>query len=193
MKNKVFGAFFILSITIKFLISLVIADTITSLIYCLFFFFTYSELILKKSNIGLYFPFVMIDYILGYYLCFNIYGMSLYSLLFSLIYFVCSSSYMYFLIIDYVGEITSNKALNKISNIEVDKGIKALEKDDYNLAIESFSNAIKEHKKNYLGYMGMCNTLTKMDKTNLKKIKYYKKKCIKYAPKELKDSINDKF
>ena len=100
---------------------------------------------------------------------------------------------MYFLIIDYVGEITSNKVLTNISNIEVDKGIKALENDDYDLAIEAFSNAIKEHKKNYLGYMGMCNALTKMDKSNLKKLKYYKKKCIKYAPKELKNTISDKF
>jgi hypothetical protein len=39
----------------------------------------------------------------------------------------------------------------------------------------------------------MCNTLTKIDQKNIKKIKYYKKKCIKYAPKELKDSINNKY
>lgn len=193
MKNKIFWMFFVISVAIKFLISLIISDPITSFVYCLFLLVNYLFLMSKKSAVSLYLPLVMSDFIFGFYLCFNIYGMSIYSLIFSLIYFVCSGAYMYFLVIDYLAETTSNKALSKISNLEIDKGIKALENDDYNLAIEAFSNAIKEHKKNYLGYMGMCNTLTKMDEKSLKKIKYYKKKCIKYAPKELKESIVDKF
>ena len=184
---------FIVACAIKFMVTLAIADVISSLICSLFFLVFYSYLIWKKSDISSYILLVMIDYIFGYYLCISAYDINLQSLLFSLIYFVCGSGYMYFLIIDHVGKITSNKTLTNISNIEVDKGIKALENDDYNLALESFSNAIKEHKKNYLGYMGMCNTLTKMDKKNLKKLKYYKKKCIKYAPKELRNSINNKF
>ena len=39
----------------------------------------------------------------------------------------------------------------------------------------------------------MCNTLSKMDKKNIKKLKYYKKKCVKYAPKELKKAILDRY
>lgn len=114
-------------------------------------------------------------------------------IVFGAIYFVISSGLIYYMVIDYVGKQTSNKALTKNSNVEVDKGLKALENDQYDKALESFNNAIKEHKKNYLGYMGMCNTLSKMDEKNLKKIKYYKKKCIKYAPKELKKSISEKY
>ena len=75
----------------------------------------------------------------------------------------------------------------------MDEGINALENEDYDLAMELFSNDIKEHKKNYLGYMGMFNTLVKIDEKNIKKINYYKKKCIKYAPNELKESINSKY
>ena len=174
MKKKIFNVLFVLACVIKFMVTLVISDTILSFAYSMFFFSFYSYLIARKSNISSFLPLVMIDYLLGYYLCTIHYGINVQSLLFSVIYFVCASGYMYFLIIDYVGEITSNKVLTNISNIEVDKGIKALENDDYDLAIESFSNAIKEHKKNYLGYMGMCNTLTKMDKSDLKKLKYYK-------------------
>ena len=54
---------------------------------------------------------------------------------------------------------------------------------------ELFKSAIKNYKKNYLGYMGMCDVLAKSNKKHLKKFKYYKKKCIKYAPSELKENI----
>ena len=135
----------------------------------------------------------MIDFIIGLYLNFNIYGLNYFSILFSLLYFISSSGFLYLLLIDYLGKVTSRKKLKEKSNVEIDKGIKALENNEYEIALIAFSNAIKEHKKNYLGYMGMCNVLTKLDKENLKKIKYYKKKCIKYAPKHLKESINDKY
>ena len=153
----------------------------------------YSYFMIKRYNVSSYLPFVMIDFMTGFFLTYEVYGLSLFTFIFSIIYFILSNFLLYYILIDYIGKITSSKQLRARSNNEIDKGIKALENNDYNKAIESFSNAIKEHKKNYLGYMGMCNTLNKMDKKNLKKIHYYKKKCIKYAPKNLKESIKNKY
>lgn len=193
MKNRIWYAFFFLAFIIKFLISLIISDVFIALSFSVLLFILYSYLISKRSSISTYLPLVMIDFIVGYFLCYNLYGLRLHMIVFGAIYFVISSGLIYYMVIDYVGKQTSNKALTKNSNVEVDKGLKALENDQYDKALESFNNAIKEHKKNYLGYMGMCNTLSKMDEKNLKKIKYYKKKCIKYAPKELKKSISEKY
>ena len=79
--------------------------------------------------------------------------------------------------------------IDQIAEYNQAKVLKAMQDNDLDIAIDEFKSAIKNYKKNYLGYMGICNILTRMDKKNLKKIKYYKKKCIKYAPKELKDNI----
>ena len=193
MKNKVWYSFFLLAFIIKILMSVIICDVFVSLMYGLILLFVYAYFINKKSSFFMYLPFIMIDFIVGYFLCYKMYGLSVYTIIFGILYFVMSSGLIYFFIIDYVGKQTSNKTLTKNSNIEVDKALKALENDQYDMALKLFSNAIKEHKKNYLGYMGMCNTLERMDQKNLKKIKYYKKKCIKYAPKELKKSIGEKY
>ena len=136
---------------------------------------------------------VMLDYLFISYFGFLNYGDSIESIVVSVIVFVAINLVPYIILVNKIGEDTSIRSLNKHSNAYVDKGIKALEKEDIDLAISEFESAIKSYKKNYLGYMGMCDALSKSDKKHLKKFKYYKKKCIKYAPENLKENIIKKY
>jgi len=181
---------FLLAFIVKFLMSMIISSDVVLVLSTLSIILLYSFMLYKKISVYHYIPFVMLDYSLVFYYCYLEYGASITSIYMSFIIFMFSSSFMYYLILIVSSDF---KKMKKIANMEIDKGIKALENRDYESAIESFSNAIKDHKTNYLGYMGMCNTLTNMDKINLKKLEYYKKKCIKYAPKELKKSIYKRF
>lgn len=193
MNNKINYIFLMVAFLIKFVISLMVTNWTIALVYSVIVAFVYFRLISKKLRPGRFIPFVMLDFIVSFYLCYKSYGLDLHTILISLIYFIFSSSGIYFFIIDWLAKDTSSFKLSFSSNMEVDKGIKALEENDYEKALESFSKAIKDYKRNYLGYMGMCTTLSKMDKKNLKKINYYRKKCLKYAPRELRESITKKY
>jgi Tfp pilus assembly protein PilF len=81
------------------------------------------------------------------------------------------NSILYIALINKVGEETSSKALTKKSNVYIDKGLKALEENKVDDAVNEFKSAIKSYKKNYLGYMGMCDALSKSEKKNLIKMK----------------------
>ena len=185
--------FLLLAVIIKFSITVVLINPFISLLYSIFIGLFSLCLYKYKMEIYNYIMLLMIDFLLGFIICQTIIGVNFISLTFSIIYFSLSGVFLYYLLFEDLIDKTSFKTVRSLSNYEVDKGLKALEKDNYKEALECFTKAIKENKKNYLGYMGMCNTLHKIDKSNIKKIKYYKKKCIKYAPKGLKDSINDKY
>lgn len=193
MKNKLDYLFLFIGFIIKFGISLFITNWVISVIYSFVFAFVYYKMISNKTSVGRYVPFIMLDFIICFYLCYKSYGLDIFMVLTSLIYFAFSSFGVYFFIFEILVREEPKSKVAFLANIEIDKGIKALEENDYNLALETFSKVIKENKDNYLGYMGMCRTLSKMDKRNLKKINYYHKKCLKYAPRELRESINKKY
>ena len=177
---------------IKFFISLLITNITISFVYSFVFLSIYFLLISRRSNVGKYIPFLILDFIAGFYLCYLKYDLGVFMVSISLIYFVFSSFCVYFAVFEsLIRERPTSRVT--LANFEIDRGIKALEDKDYELALEAFSKVIKEHKGNYLGYMGMCTTLSKMDKKNLKKIAYYRKKYIKYAPRELRESITNKY
>ena len=191
--NKLSYVFLAIALFIKFIISSLLITPLYSFIY-VFCIFVISLILIKyKIKIYNYFMLILSDFLLCFLMVFKVIGTNINSIFISLFYFIFSSGYLYVLLGINLSKKTSIKALNTISNSEVDRGIKALENDNYDLAKDCFLSAIKQNKSNYLGYMGMCNTLNKFDKKNLKKIQYYKKKCIKYAPKELKDNIEKRY
>ena len=151
--------------------------------------FTMLYYFARKYNVMCIIMVLMLDYIFMFNLTGNYMGINIYSLLISAFAFVIMNSILYIVLVNKVGEETSSKALTKKSNVYIDKGLKALEENKVDDAVNEFKSAIKSYKKNYLGYMGMCDALSKSSKKSLLKMKYYKKKCIKYAPKELKDNI----
>lgn len=191
MKDIDMKMIFIVSGILRFFACLMIMNLIWALITTVLFSAVYY--LLRKYNVGYLVLVVGIDYLLISYCSMIKYGANAYSVYISLITFVMMNFIPYFILINKIGEETSYKALNRYSNEYVDKGIKALEKEDIDLAISEFENAIKRHKKNYLGYMGMCDALSKKDLKHLKKFKYYKKKCLKYAPEKLKENIVKKY
>lgn len=193
MKNKIGIFVFSLAFLVKFALSIMVADILFAFLYAFLFLSIYVFMLKMKFKTISFVPFVMIDFIISFYFSLNYFGYNSSAVIFAFVYFAISNGLVYYLIGYYLGKSTSSRYLIRTSNFEVDKGIKALENEDYDAAIEAFSNAIKEHKKNYLGYMGMCNTLSKMDKANLREFNYYRKKCIKYAPKDLKESISKKY
>lgn len=193
VKVKIEYFIFLLAFIIKFMISMTVSIDIIFLLINFCFVLAYIVMLIRKNHAYSYIPFIVSDFLIGTYFCFQTFGYDFKSIFISLLLFIFSSGFLYSLIVNHSCKVYSYRQLKSISNMEIDKGIKALENNNYDVAIEAFTNAIKEHKKNYLGYMGMCSTLTKMDKKNLKKISYYKRKCIKYAPRELKETINDRF
>jgi len=182
---------FIISFILRFFVCLALMNYILSFIYSAIFISLYY--MFRKYRVGYIVSLVMLDYLLLSNICLHLHGASISTLVTSVIAFVSCNTLPYLVLINKIGKETSYKELNKNSNMYVDKGIKALEKEDIELAISEFESAIKSHKKNYLGYMGMCDALTRIDKKNLKKFKYYKKKCIKYAPENLKENIVKKY
>ncbi len=194
MKSKIDSFFFVLAYAIKAMFIMFIASSqFLGIAYTLLSFSIYLLLFKKSKSVSTILPIIMIDYIVVFYFTYLNMGLGLDMILISILAFILSNSFVFYLLINDVAIATSSKKLYSVSNDIVDEGIKALENEDYDKALEAFSNAIKEYKRNYLGYMGMCTTLTKMDKKNIKKIKYYKKKCLKYAPRELKESIGKKY
>ena len=192
MQKKMDYMLLIVGTIIKFLISLLITNITISFVYSFIFLSIYIIMLARKSNVEKYVPFIMLDFISAFYLCYLSYRLGAFMIAISLIYFMFSSFVIYFAIFE---SLVRERpiSIHSLANIEIDRGIKALEDKDYDLALEAFSKVIKEHRENYLGYMGMCTTLSKMDKKNLKKIEYYRKKYIKYAPRELRESITNKY
>lgn len=187
MKDINFKVMILLSFLLRVFMCLCIANSLYAFIYSFVFISIYYSL--RNYNLGYIVMIVMLDYLFTFYLTTLHVGENIHSLLISVICFVIMNSMLYFVLINKIGFETSSKALKKKSNVYVDKGIEALENDNVDIALSEFKNAIKSHKKNYLGYMGMCDALNKTSKKDLKKFKYYKKKCIKYAPSELKENI----
>ena len=187
MKELEFKFIIIVSMLFRFFVCLTIMSPALAMIYSigftLFYYFA------RKYNVIYIIMILMLDYIFMFNLTGNYMGINIYSLLISVFAFAVMNSILYIALVNKVGEETSSKALTKKSNVYVDKGLKALEENKVDDAVNEFKSAIKSYKKNYLGYMGMCDALSKSEKKNLIKMKYYKKKCIKYAPKELKDNI----
>ena len=194
MKDSKMQYFFLfLAIAIKFALTLILRNPLTALLYSIVIGFFGVCLFKYKMKIYNYVMLLMIDFLIGFMFCESLIGINILSITYAIMYFSLSGVFFYYLLFENLTDKTSLKNIKNSSNKQIDKGLNALEKDDYKEALECFSKAIKESKTNYLGYMGMCNTLTKIEKTNIKKIKYYKRKCIKYAPKELKESINNKY
>lgn len=187
MKDINFIVMITLSFLLRFSICLIFTSELYAFIYSFIFVLIYC--IAKNYNLGYVVTLVMLDYMIMFHITGLFVGDGVISLIVSTISFIVMNSLLYIILINKIGIETSAKSLNKKSNVYVDKGIKALENDDIDSALNEFKNAIKSHKKNYLGYMGMCDALSKSPKKHIKKLKYYKKKCIKYAPKELKDNI----
>ena len=194
MKNKIDTFFFILANMVKmFFVVFLAGNHLIGIGYSLISFVVYFFIYKKWKNISSILPVVMIDYICLFYFSYVRNGLGLDTIIISIMAFFLANGFVLYLLANEIAISTSSRKLSYTSNDIVDEGIKALQNEDYDKALEAFSSAIKEYKKNYLGYMGMCTTLTKMDKKNIKKIKYYKKKCIKYAPRELKESISNKY
>lgn len=192
MKDKIQIMLFVSAFFIRFILDIVLKDTFISSVYSIIFIFIYSIMIYKKCKSINFIPVIMLDFISNFYLCLASYGYGVTSIVISVTRFLIANVLLYYLIIFYI-ETNNVITLKKESRIAIDKGISALEKNEYDLALEEFKTAIKKHKENYLGYMGMCNTLKSMQSIDLKKLNYYKKKCVKYAPKELKENINNKY
>lgn len=193
MSDSFKSCFLLVALFIKFIISLILLLPIYAFIYTMAIGIVSYCLLKYNFKMFNYMMLIMVDFMFGFILIFNQIGINLIALVLSFLYFIVSGCFVYIILINSLGEKTSSKRMRSISNIEVDKGIKALENDDYQSAIDYFSKAIKDNKSNYLGYMGMCNTLFKYDAKNSKKLNYYKNKCIKYAPKELKESIKIRY
>lgn len=177
------------ALVVKFGVSLLLTTPVNALLYTAFiaiFVYLLTKYTTKLYNYALL---ISADFLIGFLILGNSIGMNASGLFLSVFYFLASGAFFYYLLVDYVAQQTATRVLRNISDVEVDKGIKALENDNYELAIDYFTQAIKENKTNYLGYMGMYNTLNKFDKKNIRKIKYYKKQCLKYAPRELKESV----
>lgn len=187
MKDISFKIMIIISFLLRIFVCLIVMSPLYAFVYSFVFVFVYY--IARNYNLGYMIMLVMLDYMFMFYLSSVYAGNGLQSLFVSVISFVIMNSILYPTLISKIGVETSYKSLNKKSNVFIDKGIKALENNDVDVALDEFKNAIKSHKKNYLGYMGMCDALNKTNKKDLRKFKYYKKKCIKYAPKELKENI----
>lgn len=194
MRTKIDSFFFILASFIKiFFIMFLTSNIYMGISYSVLSFLVYFLIYKKWASVSGIIPVIMIDYICIFYFTYLKNGIGVDTIAISLLAFLLSNGFILYLLIIKMATVTSNKMLSIASNDIVDEGIKALENEDYDKALEAFSSAIREYKKNYLGYMGMCTTLTKIDKNNIRKIKYYKKKCIKYAPRELKESISNKY
>lgn len=193
MENKSYNMMFVFSYFIKLLVTISFLGMYWGVFYSLFFVALISWLLYKKSNLFYFVCLVMMDFLFVCLAYNGFAGVNIESLLVTLKYFVLSNGLVYFLSINYLAMETSPGRLKYNSNIEIDKGIKALENQDYDKAMEAFTNAIKEHKQNYLGYVGMCNVLSETDKKNLRKYKYYKKKSLRYAPDTIKEELKNKY
>ena len=182
---------FILALGVKFLLSMIISVDMVLIVSVVSIIFLYGYMFYKRKKVYAYMPFLMIDYLLQFYCVYLRYGMCIKSIYMSFIIFVITSGFLYWVILMYASDFKKGK---KVSNWKIDKGIKALERREYQLAEEYFLSAIREHKENYLGYLGMCNVIKSENKyCHSKKFEYYKKKCIKYAPRQLKPSLVERY
>ena len=187
MKDLGFKYMIGFAFALRFLVCIAILPWGVALAYTLLFVSFYY--FIKNLNVGYTIALVMLDYLFMFALVKESMGANIYSLLISVFAFVLMNSVLYIVLINKIGSETSPRRMKGKSEVCIDNGLKAMQDNDLDIAIDEFKNAIKNYKKNYLGYMGMCDVLAKSNKKHLKKFKYYKKKCIKYAPSELKENI----
>ena len=175
------------SLLVRFFVCLTILPWGIALAYdCIFILLYY---LFRRFNVGFTIMLVMIDYMFMFLLVEKILGASIQTLLIASIAFIMMNSLLYIALINKIGVETSPRRMKGKSEVCIDNALKAMQEDNMEMAVDEFKNAIKNYKKNYLGYMGMCDVLLKENKKHHKKFKYYKKKCIKYAPVELKENI----
>ena len=182
---------FLFLMTIKFIITSIFINPLFSFAFVLIMSLIYSLIIHNKSIHSILFLSIF-EYLSIFMLARIETSFNITTVFTSLALFIISNLGIYTFLVFNLAKSTSFKSMNKESNVFIDEGIKRLESNDYDNALIEFENAIKTHKKNYLGYMGMCDTIIKSNKDK-KRFEYYKKNAIKYAPRELKENIKKKY
>ena len=190
MNKKITLLYYLIGASVKVVFSLLFTNYLVAIAYTTISTMVYY-FISKRFKMGKFLPILISDYLIAIYLTYG-FEFNVMHLLLSTIYFIAANGVIYGVMISYIAKDTTFKTVRSRSNEKVDLGIKALESDKYDDAFDLFKEAIREHKTNYLGYMGMCNTLTKMNKRDEREFSRYRKKCIKYAPRNLKGKIKDK-
>ena len=148
-ENSLKYSLLFVALVVKFGVSLLLTTPLNALLYTAFiaiFVYLLTQYTTKLYNYALL---ISIDFLIGFICLGRTLGINASSLLLSVFYFLASGAFFYYLLVDYVAQQMASRTLQNVSDVEVDKGIKALENDNYELAIDYFTQAIKENKTNY--------------------------------------------